>query len=178
MGVARRGRFQGQQTRVRRLTDWGFGVDMLNASLTASGKLLGTTSLTVGAMQTIVRIRGLISLGIEAAGAISQGFAGAAGIALVNSDAFAAGTGSIPGPQSDANWDNWMWHSYFDVRTITATIADGVNAQAVHQRIEIDSKAMRKWDPAETLVLMVEATETGVSSLRVNCDTRILLKAA
>ena len=177
MTAARRVPFRGQ-SRSRRNTDWGFGVDMVNQIITTSTKILGTTSLTIGEQATLVRMRGHLHLICEVSGGVDNGFNGAAGIALVNSDAFAQGINSIPGPQTDSNWDSWIWHSFFDVRTITATIADGVNAGVAHQRIEIDSKAMRKWDPAETLVLMVEAVENGTATLRINCDSRLLLKAA
>ncbi len=176
--MARPRQFAARSFRTKRLTDWGFGVDMLAQNLTSSAKLLGTTSLTIAEQATLVRIRGLIHFLLVSAGSVGDGFLGAAGIALVNSDAFAQGINSIPGPQSDANWDSWIWHSFFDARAVTATITDGANAAGISQRIEIDSKAMRKWDPAETLVLMVEGTETGVANLQINCDTRLLLKSA
>ena len=175
MALARRSRPFVRST--RRATDWGFGVDMLNQTMSVSSKILGTTSLTVGAQVTIVRIRGLLHLTLDSGDAAGAGFAGAAGIALVNSDAFAAGAGSIPGPVGDANWDRWMWHSFFDVRSITGA-ASGANAVSQDQRIIIDSKSMRKWDPAETLVLMVEGVEATNAVLRINCDSRILAKDA
>ncbi len=166
------------RVRTRRNTDWSFGPDILVQTVSTSTKLLGTTSLTVTEQQTIVRIRGLFHVTLTAAAAADNGFAGAVGIALVNSDAFAQGINSIPGPVTDAHWDAWMFHSFFDVRSITATIADGVNAVAVEQRVPIDSKAMRKWDPAETLIIMAEFVETGTATARVNADMRMLLKAA
>ncbi len=152
---------------------------MLHQTASAGGKTLGTTSLTVAEQQTIVRIRGIADVFLTAATVAGDGFLGAMGIALVNSDAFAAGIASIPGPQSDANWDAWIWHSFFSIHQLTATEADGSNASAAHQRIEVDSKAMRKWDPADTLVLMFERTLQGTgATLFMECDTRILLKAA
>jgi len=175
--VARRTPFV-RTFRSKRNTDWGFGVDMLAQSLTISGKLLGTTSLSVVEQQTIVRIRGLIHLQLTSVDVVSAGFLGACGIGLVQNDAFSVGITALPGPQTDANWDGWMWHSFFDVRAVTATIADGANAVGVDQRLEIDSKAMRKWTADMTLILMVEVTESGTATLRVNGDSRILLKAA
>jgi len=163
--------------RTRRNTDWGFGPDMLDQVMTSSTKILGTTSLTVSEQTTIVRIRGVLHLICETASGAGSGWLGAAGIALVNSDAFAAGVASVPGPLTDSHWDAWMWHSFFDVRAITATIGDGVNANAIQDRLIIDSKAMRKWDPAETLVLVVEGVETTSATLVMNGDSRMLLKA-
>ena len=175
MAAGRHTRFP---VRTRRLTDWGFGPDMLNQTISSSTKVLGTTSLTVAEQQTIVRIRGHLHLLLLTADAAGVGFLGAAGIALVNSDAFAQGVNSIPGPQSDANWDSWLWHSFWDVRSVTGTIADGANAAGISQRIEIDSKAMRRWEPAQTLIFMVEGTETTSAAVRLNMDSRMLLKSA
>ncbi len=177
--MARHTGFRGRTpARTRRNTDWGFGPDILETQLSATGKALGTTSLVVTEQQTIVRIRGLIHVTLITAAAASDGFVGAAGVALVNSDAFGVGITAIPGPLTDAHWDRWMWHSFWDVRAITATIADGVNAASVSQRITIDSKSMRKWDVAETLVLMVEGIESGTSVVEFNGEMRMLLKAA
>ena len=177
MAVARQRQFVRVAGKARS-TDWGFGVDMLAQTLASSQKLLGTTSLTVAEQATIVRTRGILSLVLLTTNVAGGGFLGAAGIALVNSDAFSQGINSIPGPLTDSNWDAWLWHTFFDVRSVTATIADGANSNAANRQIQIDSKAMRKWDPAETLVLVVEGVETVSATLLVNCDTRILLKSA
>ena len=167
------------RVRTRRQTDWGFGVDVLDQSVSTSSKILGTTSLTVTEQQTIVRIRGLVHCyALAPGGTVGDGMLGAMGIALVNSDAFAAGVASVPGPLTDAHWDAWMWHSWFDLRALSTTLADGANADTCHQRVVIDSKAMRKWDPAETLVLVLEHVRSGTMTMEYNGDSRILLKAA
>ena len=175
--MARHSGYRGQRA-TKRHTDWGFGPDMLNVAMSSSTKVIGTTSLTIGEQQTVVRLRGLIHVNLLTATAAGDGFFGATGIAIVNTDAFNVGVTAIPGPFTDANWDAWIWHSFFDVRAVTATIADGVNANAVSQRIEVDSKAMRRWDPADTMVWLVEGTESGTASCEFNGDSRILLKSA
>jgi len=170
-------RFQSPVRQTRRLTDWGFGVDWVNISITGTSKVLATTNLGVGTAFTLVRMRGhLHVVCVGTSGAVGDGFAGAAGIGLVSNDAFAAGAASIPGPQTDANWDGWIWHQFFDVRQATGTIADGANAASINMHMDIDSKAMRKWDPGMTLVGMVEVLESGSQNLEVNGDSRLLLK--
>ncbi len=176
MALRHRGQFR--TAGKKRLTDWAFGVDILNQTIDASEKILGTTSLTTAEQQTIVRVHGVLHVTLITASVAGAGFLGAAGIALVNTDAFGQGINSIPGPLTDAHWDSWLWHSFWDVRALTGTIGDGANSGAAHQRIAIDSKAMRRWDPAETLVIMVEGVEVGAASATLNCDTRILVKAA
>ena len=173
--MARVLRGQPRVQRSKRLVAWGFGPDILNQLVTASTKLLGSTSIVlVSPPATLVRVRGYVHLGLETTSAVSSGFAGAVGLALVNDDAFSQGINSLPGPFSDPNY-SWIWHSFFDVRSLTATHADAVNAPGMDQRLDLDSKAMRKWNGTQTLILMLEASETGASNLRVNADSRILI---
>ena len=160
----------------RRTTDWGFGPDLIDQALSASGKILGTTALTIGIQATVVRLRGVFDVFLTSAASIGDGFIGAVGVCLVNSDAFAAGVGSVPGPLTDSNWDAWFYHRFFSLHALTATLADGVNGVAAHERFQIDSKAMRKWDPAETLTMVVDVVERGAAAMRINSDTRLLLK--
>ena len=82
------------------------------------------------------------------AAAAGDGFFGAVGIGIVTNQAFVAGVTSMPEPFDEVNWDGWMWHFFFDIRSVTATIGDGVNAASVSQLLTIDSKAMRKLEPA------------------------------
>jgi len=95
---------------------------------------------------------------------------GALGIAIVNSDAFAAGAVSIPGPVSDSDWGGWfVWRSFaghYEFHDASATLLGS-------WQIEIDSKAMRKIGPNETLVVMVEAQTAGFDCYD---GTRHLLK--
>ena len=69
-----------------------------------------------------------------------------------------------------------MGHHYFDVRAITATEADGSNAFATVQKIVIDSKAMRKFGSEQILFGSLDVTETGTSVMRLQAETRVLLK--
>ena len=162
--------------RTRKLTDWAFGPDANEVALSASSKILLTTAFAVTQPSTLVRIRGYFDFCMLSTSALGDGMMGALGIALVSDDAFAAGITAIPGPQSDANWDGWIFHSFWGVRSVTGTIADGANAVGAYYRMIVDSKAMRKWDPANTLVGVVEGVESGAMSVEVNGETRLLLK--
>ena len=71
----------------------------------------------------------------------------AMGIMLVQSDAFAAGVTSVPDPLSDTGSD-WIWHQYVPLQAQAANLEHGVVA-----RVEIDSKAMRKFKPNQTLIM-------------------------
>ena len=82
----------------------------------------------------------------------------------------------MPTPFTEADWDGWLWHEFFDVRALTATIADGVNAFSAVSRVVIDSKAMRKgWDDKVTLVGVTEVVEGGTASMELHGNTRCLV---
>jgi len=163
----------------RRKKVWGVGPDANAVAISAANvKVLWTNGivLTSPLEGTLARIRGQAHIQVNTVSAIASGFRGAIGIGVVNEDAFNAGIGALPGPVSDKEWDGWMFHTFFDVRSITATIADGVNASAVHVRIDIDTKAMRKWQFDQVLMGMIETdTEVGTAILRLDADSRALL---
>ena len=114
---------------------------------------------------------------LTVATAAGDGYAGAVGIYMMTEKAFAAGDASSLAPLADANSDMWLWHSFFDVRTLTTTLGDGVNAQAASVRIPIDSKAMRKdFDPERVMVGVTDVVEIGTATLIWHADTRQLFK--
>ncbi len=164
----------------RRPVTWAIGPSSSQQLVSATGKILWTTSI-VGAGEalerTIMRIRGGGLFSVHAATAAQDGYEVGLGIGLVSEQAFTAGAASIPGPLTDRDWDGWIWHSMTTCRASTATIADGVNSSPAAWRFEIDSKAMRKWDSgADALVGMLEVTELGSATAELQANTRLLLK--
>ncbi len=174
----RRSGFSTQGRGSRRVVDWGFGVADANSIVSATGKLLWGTSISnSGQKITIVRTRGIATLTLLSGAAIGDGYHGAHGICLVTEDALAVGVTALPDPFADSNSDVWLWHSFFDVRLVTATIADGANAMSVRSVIEIDSKAMRKnFDSEMKVVGMSGFIESGTATVELNATTRQLVK--
>ena len=163
----------------RRATNWVQGPAEADGAITASVKQLWSSSvITDTGHLTIVRTRGILRVLLNTVDAIGAGFFGACGIGLVQNDAFAVGVTALPGPISDSSWEGWLWHSFWDIRSVTATIADGVNAAAATMLLEIDSKAMRKWDEGQTLIGITEATEDVNATMELQADTRVLTKDA
>ncbi len=161
----------------RRLTDWGFGPSSDSQVITGSGKTLWSVGTAPSQPLTLIRTRGLVTVYQTGATAIQDGFEGAHGIYMMTEDAFAVGVTAALDPFNDAGSDMWLWHSFFDVRAITATIADGVNANALHSRIEIDSKAMRKGFDAERVMVGVTGSSIGgTASMELHANTRQLFK--
>ena len=165
--------------RSKRLTEWVPGPEDVDGNFTASTQALWSAGVQgmPGGPLTIIRTRGLFAAYLIATTTVGTGFFGAAGIGIVSNEAFAVGASAVPGPLSEDDWDGWLWHHHFDVRAITGTIADGVNAVSMVERIVIDSKAMRKWDSdSETLVGVTEVVESVAGTLEVQASTRLLIK--
>ena len=162
----------------RRIVNWGAGPQATPETLSASATQIWTDAAAPNAGNfTIVRIRGYINYYLRTTSQVAGGFEIASGIYMMTEDAFAVGDTAALDPIDDANSDMWIWHSFADVHSITATIADGVNAQCCVMRQEIDSKAMRKdFDTQRILVGVTQAVEVGTSVMDVWANTRILLK--
>ena len=172
----RRGGFQ-PRGQTRRITDWGLGPAAFDEQITGSGKTLWSQGTTPSTNLTVIRTRGIVSVYRVSGVAVGDGFSGAHGIYMMTEDAFAVGVTAALDPQQDANSDMWLWHSFFDVRGITAIIANGVNAYATVSRIVIDSKAMRKnFDPERVMVGVTGVTLIGGSVAEIHADSRQLFK--
>ena len=173
-------RFRGQRG-PRRKTAWQQGPEAVGFSLTATGSALwGATgaSMASGREVTLVRTRGQAHIVMDAWDSVGAGFRGALGIAMATPEAIAVGITAVKTPLADVDWDGWLWHSMFDVRAITAAESEATNATSVHQRIEIDSKAMRKISDEMVLFGAVEVVEAGISSVDIWANTRCLVKLA
>jgi len=94
----------------------------------------------------------------------------------VTEAAFNIGVTAVPTPITEESWDGWLWHQYFDIRVVTATIADGVNAAGASVGFQIDSKAMRKLPLDSILYGATEVIESGTSLMEVQAQTRVLAK--
>ncbi len=82
-------------------------------------------------------------------------FALVLGLGIVSTDAFNAGSGSLPDPSAEPEYP-WLW---WDEIRLEAFVAAGEEALgSTHQRIVLDTKAMRKISPGQTLVLVGQIT--------------------
>ena len=86
----------------------------------------------------------------EAAG--DQIVNGAFGIIVVSSDAFAAGTASLPGPLSDAGNDWFVWVPFHFMTGAGASAGD----EALVFRTSFDSRGMRKLKIGDVTAPVIE----------------------
>ena len=97
---------------------------------------------------------------------------GAFGMAIVTDAASAIGATAIPGPWTDSSWDGWFVWEPFGFRFESVT---QVGVFMASREIVIDSKAMRKLNDEETIVMMVESE---AEDFRLGIGLRMLFKLA
>ena len=171
--MARQRGFQ-HQTRSRRMVSWGIGPREQGGEISASGSLLWDTgvSLAVETRATVVRTRGIVSVGLVGPGGTDgDSLSGAHGIGIITNDAFAAS--AFPTPLDDVDWPGWLWHQFFDIAH--GDVTAGSN-DLTYQRNEIDSKAMRKLGDNEIVIGVSEFVEFGALTWEIRADCRLLVK--
>ena len=166
--------------RSRRRTGWIIGPSnsATPTQVTANQIVLWDTGIQTGQDgNTIVRIRGEALLWLLTATAGGDGFQVGMGICLVSDEAFAIGATAIPSPATDDDWDGWMWHR--TVMLYSRSPLDGTDAGVgvgPSARVEIDCKAMRKFEEGYTVCAVMEFTEHGTAVLEFTGRTRMLIK--
>ncbi len=128
----------------------------LNTSASVNG-IVSVQALSFNEPATILRIRGSGGL-VAFDQTVQAGDRGifAVGIAIISTDAFTAGVGSVPDPmvEFDYPW-LYLWSAHLE-----ATFAGSAEAQALGMQTmrlpEIDTRAMRKVKPGESLVMIEE----------------------
>jgi len=161
----------------RRKTAWGVGPEAVDVSGSASGHTLWTNGVSLNNEEqaTITRIHGVGQIVLLTAAAAGDGYFGAMGFGIVTAEALAGGVTTVPSALVDANWDGWMWHQFLDIRAVTATIADGVNAMSATLRFQIESKAQRILRSDDVLFGSIDMVESGTATWELQADTRMLL---
>ena len=173
-----RGSARGLPSRTRRQSSWAVGPLGLVSRSSSGVSLFATSAQAQANGLTIVRLRGELLVMVTAGASVLDGFEGAFGICIVSENAFGAGVGSVPSPIADIGWDGWFAYQMFQVKVVTATIGEGVNAPSAVARYEIDSKAMRKFKATDTVIAILEVTEVGAATLAAQFRSRILVKIA
>ena len=177
-----RGSFRGR-TGNRRQTSWEDGV----GGGAPTGLASSTTAFIGQALQaqlpglTVIRQRGVFEAHLTLATSALDGFHGAFGIGIASLAAVTAGVASVPTPITEQNSDNWLYWLPF---TLTSPVASGGAVSPLDPivgisaaiRVEVDTKAMRKFDTDLALYAIVEVVEIGTSSIDISYNGRTLVK--
>ncbi len=161
-----------------RLTEWaavtsGAAFTVPGVSVILFASFSQATLAALGNL-TLVRIRGLIHWGTDlgASIGIEKPF-GAFGIAVVKEAARAVGVSALPLPFTDASDDMWLAHQFLGA---TGGLVGGGEGGGgwVDQYIDMDSKAMRKIEDGDAIVMIFENGSIAAVGARVNFNGRFL----
>ena len=96
------------------------------------------------------------------------------GIGVFNSNAATAGVASLPTPLLDASWDGWLFHGALHAGSATSGVID---SPLGIQRIDVESKAMRKVGHDQIIALVIEPFAVlGTEAFQLYGGFRMLLK--
>ncbi len=121
-------------------------------SISSDSTVLGS-SLAFAIPATILRCRGQIAVGMDESKQVNDTCKLAFGLAMISTDAFAAGAGSVPDPAGEADFP-WLW--WYEVHLNNFVAAASESGGLYQVRIELDSKAMRKVKPGESLAFITQ----------------------
>ncbi len=167
---------RGRGRSVRRKSLWlAFAQVFTVPAVVGASTALLLSSLNAGALAlrpfTVIRTRGIVYMATDQDAADEVPF-GAFGFATVSDQASAIGVTAVPTPTTDAGSSLWFsWTPWVvDIRVPTqASIA------SVGQPYIFDSKAMRKVEVGEDIVMMVE-NQSSSSGATLIALARMLIK--
>ncbi len=134
--------------------EWTSLPSIIVAVSTDTTIIFGSIGFTFPA--TILRCRGYVQAAFDASGlSVGDRMRLIFGLGLVSTDAFTAGAASVPDPAEEPGYP-WLWYGMMQLAAESTTLSDTWGPQA--QRLEVDTKAMRKVKPNETLVMVVQST--------------------
>ncbi len=174
-GFSRRGPLVSQ----RRQTSWsvGPGSSVSVQSISGGSALIGAGAQSQIDGLTLVRLRGELLIVMRSAATLGDSMVGAFGIGIVQAPAFTAGITAVPTPITEIADENWIYHQFFNLFAAAVPVEAG-NAGSSMIRVQVDSKAMRKFDSDRVLYAAIELVEVGAVVIETFFDSRILSKLA
>ncbi len=140
-----------------------------SGSTSGDGKFLLSGQNPVVETTTIIRLRGHLLAYMTGTALINAGYDVSFGICMVENRALSVS--AVPGPRDDQDWDGWILHRHFSLKS---TGSASVDFQTTQVRLELDSKAMRKARDNETLVGIIQMEEAGSADMSWSVQTRLL----
>ena len=140
----------------------------------AAGGTFSGSSFASGLQATILRARGYVQATMDSTKQVGDNMTLTFALGIVSTDAFGAGAGSLPDPAAEPEYP-WLWWGAMD---LTAQVAAGDDAWGSHsQRLEVDTKAMRRLNPSQSLIWVAEATSVAGAPVveAIFGQTRVLI---
>jgi len=160
---------------VRRESVWFFVTGSTNTITGGSGAVLIGGGFNAAALQlrpfTIVRVRGLLYLASDQAGA-PEDQAINLGYSIVSDQAIAIGVTAVPTPTTDKGSD-----LFFVYQSLMSAGDSAAGAGVLGQGLQFDSRAMRKVEEGQDIAITVETELAALTDgVVVRHSARILVK--
>ncbi len=128
-------------------------IPAVGLSISTSGTNIGG-SLVFLVPATILRFRGRLQMQFDATQQAGDEMVLTFGLGVISSDAFDAGGGSVPDPAGEPEYP-WLWWGAFHLHS---ELTLGQNQWGTNnQVVDVDSKAMRKIKPGQSLAWVVQS---------------------
>ncbi len=173
--VGRRSGFIQRSGRMVRETVWGFvNPDEITLAAASTASLRASFNAAALALRpfTIVRVRGVFGIRSDQAGA-TEDYSGSLGYSIVSDQATAIGVTAVPTPETDRGSDLFFVYESLAGQTTFAD-ATGFTTQSGEWK-QFDSKAMRKVEVGQDMVIVVETSAISSGAILHNSG-RFLLK--
>ncbi len=165
--MARARRNFSRPSRATRLSKFWSRQSLSGTVVSTTQSALAASVITEGVQDvTLLRARGDF-LVVAIPDAASDNDVLAMGLIVANQSAITAGGVSLPGPILDQDSDAWLWHSYVGLDAVTATAGTDVEGSLI-ARVHLDSKAMRKVQADQGVVLMAELVGGAFAAVEVS----------
>ena len=133
------------------------GLPSISLSIASAATTLGG-ALSFTGPGTILRCRGEMLITLDGVTAGEDTIVTVA-LGIVSTDAFNAGGGSVPDPGGDADYPWLYWKSTPLTLEHIDTGSTQFSELSASVRFEVDTKAMRKFKPNETLCWVVQTND-------------------
>ena len=158
----------------RRQVSWEIGPSGSIATSISANSLIPVAAESVLDKLTVMRTRGSLLVQYATGDAAAEGFQWAFGMCIVTQNAFGIGVTAVPDPIADIAWEGWFVYETGVVKQVAATLDQAEIGAG--QRIEIDSKAMRKLRITDNVVGVFATTAIGTpGQVRATLVSRILV---
>ena len=136
---------------------WAAAPGLILESAVDGTNISGGLSFTIPA--TLLRFRGYVSAMFDETAQAGDLMVLTYGVCIISTDAFNVGATAVPDPADEPEFP-WIWWGEMRLNSFGVLTDTRTGWGPAAQRIEVDSKAMRKIKPGETVTTVIQRSNT------------------
>ncbi len=134
-----------------------FSTPSLVAEVTTNGNTLGG-AINFLEPATILRVRGAIHTQFDESVQVGDRMRITAALGIISTDSFNSGSANVPDPAGEPEYPWLWWDSWVHEATLTSGVPGSTWGPGAPRAV-VDTKAMRRMKPSQSLVTIVETSE-------------------